>query len=1133
MKKIYTLFTTSIILIVLMTGSGFANSNGVITQPLSDKMASVQKGDLIRVNITLVEQYDAQALLSNAKSMKPVERREYVISTLKEFSSISQKDLLADLQLYEKSSDVKQIKTYWIANVINCYATSEAIEGLSYRYDIASIDYDEMRMMLDPEEYKNGYFVTGNPQSKEITWNVTKVNADDVWALGFTGEGVIVAVLDTGVNYNHYDLNDHMWINPAYPYHGYDFVNNDNNPMDDHGHGTHCAGTVAGDGTAGSQTGVAPDATIMACKVMDSGGSGSESGVWSAVEFSIDEGAQILSLSLGWQHSWGPNRAVWRQTFDNVLAAGVIASVAAGNEGDQQSTYPIPDNVRTPGDCPPPWLNPDQTLTGGLSSVICVGSTTSSDNVSGFSGRGPVTWSAISPFNDYPYQPEMGLIRPDIAAPGSNIKSLDYSSNNGYASGWSGTSMATPCNAGMLALMLQKNNILSPEDISQIVEETAFVLSPGKNNNSGSGRIDCLAAVEATSLPGPSYYSHNINDASGNNNGMMDPGESVLLDLTIANFSEEVASDVTVKLSVQSDYVTITDSTEYYGDFALESIIEITDAFAFDVANNIPGGDEIKFTITCYNSTDSWESSFNEMAYGVNLAAGSFVVSDVSGNNNGGLDPGETADILIETLNTGQLNALSALASITSFSSDITINSASFDLGTIEAGQSGVATFNITVSPSAPVGSSVDIQFEVISGFYSIEATFYPKVGLIVEDFETGDFSQFDWDFSGNQPWTIVSSGVYEGVYAAKTGAIGNNQSSEMFLTYEVGNNDSIAFYRKVSSEANYDFLEFYIDNDKVGEWAGEVDWSRVAFAVSEGEHIFRWAYVKDVYVTSGSDCAWVDYIELPAMVDETMMVNAGNDEMVCEGEDFATNAFAQNFNTLLWETSGTGTFDNYTVLEATYTPSDGDYLLGAVTLSITVYGDGGAELTDNMELSFNFLPEMAGTITGPNIACSGYTMDYEVAEISYAYSYNWVLSPAEAGVIDGITNNVSITWDESFVGNASLKVQGVNECGEGDFSEELDVVVEICTGIDELSQQNVLVLPNPNNGNFTLFVSDEFGKEYSLKLLDLTGKVIYQNKINKAGELTFQLSDVEEGLYFLLLENGKNQVIEKIIIRN
>ena len=168
----------------------------------------------------------------------------------------------------------------------------------------------------------------------------------------------------------------------------------------------------------------------------------------------------------------------------------------------QQETKDItrsyPNNVRTPGDVPPPWLHPDQTLTGGISAVVSVGATDINDAIASFSSRGPVTWSTISPFNDYAYNPGMGLIRPDIAAPGSNIKSLDYHSNTGYADGWSGTSMATPCVAGVMALMLEKNPNLTPAEIDYAIETNALELgTAGKDNIYGSGRINALAAINA------------------------------------------------------------------------------------------------------------------------------------------------------------------------------------------------------------------------------------------------------------------------------------------------------------------------------------------------------------------------------------------------------------------------------------------------------------------------------------------------------------------------------------------------------------------------------------------------------------------------------------------------------------
>ena len=493
--------TTYMIVIFLIIGSLLYSSEltGNITTQLLEKMSTTTEEEFIRVNISFTDNYDSQKMILETLNMTKQNKREHVTSKLKEFSVRSQADLISQLNELASTSQVRKIKSIWIVNVVNCEMTKNAIELLSEREDISSIDYDEERnILLTPTyEKESGEYLHEMRNGREITWNVLKVNADDVWTQGYYGSGVIVAVLDTGVNYNHTDLNDHLWSHPDYPNHGYDFVNSDDNPMDDHGHGTHCAGTVAGDGTSGSQTGMAPEASIMCVKLLNNEGGGYESVCWEAIEFAVDNGADVLSMSFGWQHSWGTNRTAWRNVMDYAYAADIFASVAAGNEGNQQSTYPIPDNVRTPGDCPPPWLHPDQTLTGGLSSVVCIGATDINDNLAGFSGRGPVTWEDVTEFNDYAYNPEMGLIRPDISAPGDNIKSLAHYSNTGYESGWSGTSMATPCAAGVIALMLSKDYTLTPAQLDQIIEENAGVAQNPKNNNFGSGRIDALASINA------------------------------------------------------------------------------------------------------------------------------------------------------------------------------------------------------------------------------------------------------------------------------------------------------------------------------------------------------------------------------------------------------------------------------------------------------------------------------------------------------------------------------------------------------------------------------------------------------------------------------------------------------------
>jgi hypothetical protein len=130
------------------------------------------------------------------------------------------------------------------------------------------------------------------------------------------------------------------------------------------------------------------------------------------------------------------------------------------------------------------------------------------------------------------------------------------------------------------------------------------------------------------------------------------------------------------------------------------------------------------------------------------------------------------------------------------------------------------------------------------------------------ENFETGDFSLYNWLNAGNAYWNIVSDIVYEGTYAAKSGAITHNQQSTMQVEIDV-NGEYISFFRKVSSEPGYDYLRFYIDGAEQNKWSGELDWSKESFPVTHGPHTFKWSYTKDSSVSTGSDCAWLDQIKV------------------------------------------------------------------------------------------------------------------------------------------------------------------------------------------------------------------------------------------------------------------------------
>ncbi len=455
----------------------------------------------IKINIILNEQVDAAELSRTADALpSKTERRYFVVNTLKRQAEESQMELRAFLNDLETNGFVEDIRPLWIVNSISCYANDAAVEMIAKRDDVLAVYPVEEIRCVESEDVTAPVVRDGG---REIAENVTKVNADKVWELGYTGEGVLIGLIDTGVNLDHADLQGNLWDGGVeYPNHGYDFYSHDNDPTDTEGHGTHVAGTIVGNGASGTQTGVAPDAKIMVLKVFHGEENLTEPEMWvEAMQFAVEHGADVLNMSLGQPLPNPSVKLMSRMACDNTLAAGVVAAVCAGNFRQMAPLAPAPHNIWSPGDCPPPYLHEDQMVNaGGTSCVISVGAVDFNDNIAALSSFGPSIWTDVPQYNDYPYSSgsstNIGLIRPDVCAPGINVKSLDFNNVNGYCLK-SGTSMATPCVAGTIALMLSKDHELTPAQIDEILETTAVHLSTHKNNDFGSGRIDALAAVNA------------------------------------------------------------------------------------------------------------------------------------------------------------------------------------------------------------------------------------------------------------------------------------------------------------------------------------------------------------------------------------------------------------------------------------------------------------------------------------------------------------------------------------------------------------------------------------------------------------------------------------------------------------
>ena len=452
----------------------------------------------VEVMVQMKARYD-RTELSHRAAYCPTraERRDYVVKELKAFAEASQHDLMLTLNELEQQGWVSSVHSFWSANAICLTATEEVVQMLKGRPDIESIT-PVIKYPCIPQAETTTEVTDISRYT--IAPNLTQVNAPQVWAQGNEGQGVVVAVIDSGVNYNHADIADHLWDGgEEFPHHGYDFANMDDDPMDDYGHGTHCAGIVCGDGTAGLRTGVAPEATLMCIKCTDNEGHSTIANMIMGMEFAVEHGCDLISMSMGLAQAEVPVRELLRHSCEALLDAGIVGLFPAGNEHNLQHLCPIPLNVRVPGSCPPPYLDPDQMVnSGGMSCSICVGAVDENDTVASSSSEGPVTWQDTE-FGDYAYDPGMGLIRPDVCAPGVIIWSLHYQHLYDYDF-MSGTSQATPCVAGIVALMLHANSELTPAAICRILEETSVRLTPTKSNRTGVGRVDALAAVTVASL---------------------------------------------------------------------------------------------------------------------------------------------------------------------------------------------------------------------------------------------------------------------------------------------------------------------------------------------------------------------------------------------------------------------------------------------------------------------------------------------------------------------------------------------------------------------------------------------------------------------------------------------------------
>ena len=476
---------SSIGLVALLFAFSVTASAGQIDPGLAEVLISTPSDQPVSVLVFLNDRVDLKGI-SDQLTLQGADlqnRHETVVRALQLKARDTQNPVLTGLQNLVPAAGFGSFRPFWIINAFEVTASKELIELIAGWPAVDMVYYNYEIETIKPVDI-------GTPEpgvGAAVENGVNAIRAPEVWALGITGQGVLVANIDTGVEGEHPALAS-RWAGVAdsrYAGHPewawYDpYLGINTFPYDDGGHGTHTMGTICG-GAPGSEIGVAPGAYWIAAAAIDRGG-----GIPRTVSDAILSFQWMLdpdgNPSTSWDvpdvcsNSWGvttshgypPCDPLFWSYIDACEAAGTVVVFAAGNEGS--------GGLRRPGD--------RATDAYRNCAVAAVDANTAGWPLAYFSSLGPT----------YCTPGGTAAIKPDIAGPGVSVRSSYPGLTYVYMSG---TSMATPHIAGVVALMRQADPNLPVDTIKQIIYETAHDLGPaGEDNSYGWGMIDAYAAVQ-------------------------------------------------------------------------------------------------------------------------------------------------------------------------------------------------------------------------------------------------------------------------------------------------------------------------------------------------------------------------------------------------------------------------------------------------------------------------------------------------------------------------------------------------------------------------------------------------------------------------------------------------------------